>query len=177
MRVVTNIEGTEHDIPTGEFANGSFGPDKFSDDHQKVLRESKVILYSIVNRKYTSRSDARRLIIPSFQATGLDGELKIMRLVAPGIYTVQYVGSIPIPNHVEDLQQLRKKCFPRLNYMKNQAVKNAKLLAVSVKKETRAKKKQKARLTKDHHTMTAMLKLTRVGREEHGSQIQTPILQ
>lgn len=118
MRVVTNIEGTAHDISTGEFANGLSGPGKFSDDHQKVLRESKVILDSIVNRQYTSRSDARRLIIPSFQATGLDGELKIMRLVAPGLYTVQYVGSILIPNHVEDLQQLRKKCLPRLYYMK-----------------------------------------------------------
>ncbi|CAO3665808.1 unnamed protein product [Rhizopus microsporus] len=53
---------------------------------------AQVILDSIVNRQYTSRSDARRLIIPSFQATGLDGELKIMRLVAPGLYTVQYVG-------------------------------------------------------------------------------------
>ncbi|RCH78763.1 hypothetical protein CU097_001602, partial [Rhizopus azygosporus] len=79
---------------------------------------AQVILDSIVNRQYTSRSDARRLIIPSFQATGLDGELKIMRLVAPGLYTVQYVGSILIPNHVEDLQQLRKKCLPRLYYMK-----------------------------------------------------------
>ena len=38
-------------------------------------------------------------------------------------------------------------------------------------------KKQKARLTKDHHLMMTMLMLTRVGREEHGSQIQTAILQ
>ncbi|CAO3616010.1 unnamed protein product [Mucor hiemalis] len=114
MRVVTNIEGTEHDISTGE----SSGPGKFSDDHHKVLRESKVILDSIVDREHISRSDARRLLIPRFQAIGLDGGLKIMRLVAPGLYTVQYVGSILIPNHVGDLQQLRKKCLPRLNYMK-----------------------------------------------------------
>lgn len=36
MRVVTNIEGAVHDVSTGEFANGSLGPGKFSDDHRKV---------------------------------------------------------------------------------------------------------------------------------------------
>ncbi|KAG1468896.1 hypothetical protein G6F56_003572 [Rhizopus delemar] len=63
MRVVTNIEGTAQDVSTGEFANGSSGPGKFSDDHQKVLRESKVILDSIVNKKYTSRSDLYQSLI------------------------------------------------------------------------------------------------------------------
>lgn len=118
LRVLFDVEDKEYDVSTGEFANGSLGPGKFINDHLKVLREGKIILDSIVDKQFISKSHARRLVVPCFQATGLDGELKIVKLIAPGLYTVQYIGSIPIPAHIDDLSLLRKKCIPRLEYMK-----------------------------------------------------------
>ena len=84
----------------------------------EALRESKTTLDGIVNSKCISGLDARRLITPSVQATGLDTELKIMKLFAPGLYTVRYVGSILILNYVKNLQLSRKTCLPKLNCMK-----------------------------------------------------------
>ncbi|KAI9013878.1 hypothetical protein CLU79DRAFT_805724 [Phycomyces nitens] len=137
LRVVTSIDGAVHNVSTCEFANAALGPAKFSNDHQKVLQESKVILDSIANTKYVSNSEARRLIIPRFQAAGLDGELKVMKLVAPGLYTDKYIGFVQIPNHFADLQLLSKKCIPSLNF-----IKNAFGLVTAVKKETRAREPQ-----------------------------------
>ena len=66
----------------------------------------------------SNNSDARRLLVPCFQATGLDGELKTVILVAPGLHIVQYIGSIPIPSHAEELKLLRTKRIPILNFLK-----------------------------------------------------------
>ncbi|KAG1251537.1 hypothetical protein G6F68_012225 [Rhizopus microsporus] len=140
LRVLFDVEDKEYDVSTGEFANGSLGPGKFINDHLKVLREGKIILDSIVDKQFISKSHARRLVVPCFQATGLDGELKIVKLIAPGLYTVQYIGSIPIPAHIDDLSLLRKKCIPRLEYMKHQAIKNYRILSASIQKENRAKR-------------------------------------
>ncbi|KAG1530201.1 hypothetical protein G6F51_013911 [Rhizopus arrhizus] len=79
LRVLFDVEDKEYDVSTGEFANGSLGPGKFINDHLKVLREGKIILDSIVDKQFISKSHARRLVVPCFQATGLDGELKIVR--------------------------------------------------------------------------------------------------
>ncbi|KAG2228708.1 hypothetical protein INT48_006677 [Thamnidium elegans] len=79
--------GDVYDVSTGEFASGSPGLSKFSADHYKVLRESKIILDNHINSKYISKAETRRIIVPSFQATGLDGEVKIIKPVAPGLYT------------------------------------------------------------------------------------------
>lgn len=58
--------------------------------------------------------DKRRLIVPSFQANSLEGDLKIMKLVAPGLYTVQHLGLVDIPTSTNDLSMLRLKTIPRL---------------------------------------------------------------
>lgn len=118
MRVMTNIVGDTYDVSTAEFANWLLGPGKFTDGHKKVLREPKVILDSIINNKHTSKKEARRLIVPCFQASDVDGELKIVKLSVPGLYTTLYIGSIPIPGRVAGLKLLRKKHLPRLYYMK-----------------------------------------------------------
>lgn len=118
LRVMTSINGSMHDVLAGEFANSKLGPWKFTSDHLKVLRESKVILDHIVNQEFTTAHNARRLIVPSFQANGLDGEVKVMKLCAPGLYTVQHIGSVDIPSNINCLHDLRKKTIPRLKFMK-----------------------------------------------------------
>ncbi|KAI7861946.1 hypothetical protein BDF14DRAFT_1737393 [Spinellus fusiger] len=128
------------DVLNCEFSGSIPGPQKFIDDHVKILRESKIILDNITNRPYFPTSEKRRLIIPCFQASALDGEVKIMKLSVPGLYTVQHFGSVPIPNDVRDLSLLRKKCLPRLKYIRTHALKNAGILTASLKKEVRAKK-------------------------------------
>ncbi|KAI7867931.1 hypothetical protein BDF14DRAFT_1725582 [Spinellus fusiger] len=143
MRVLTRIDGDMYDILTAGFSNCLFGPGNFLHDH-KVLRETKVILDHIINCKYTSKRDARRLIMPCFQASGLDGELRVVKLSAPGLYTIQYIGSIPIPSHVADLSLLRRKCLPRLLYMKVNCTMLRKMpvLAQSVRKENQKKRRR-----------------------------------
>ncbi|RCH94705.1 hypothetical protein CU097_002884, partial [Rhizopus azygosporus] len=47
-----------------------------------------------------------------------DGEVKAMKLNVPCLYTVQHFSSVPIPNDAGDLDLLRKKYLPRLEYMK-----------------------------------------------------------
>ena len=116
LPVMTSIDDAVYDVMNGEFANSKLGPSKFSSDHLKVLRESKVILDHIVNREFTTEHDARRLIVPCFQANGLDGEIKIMKLYAPGLYTIQHIGSVDIPSSVHFLRDLRKKTIPRLKF-------------------------------------------------------------
>ncbi|KAL0081149.1 hypothetical protein J3Q64DRAFT_1701179 [Phycomyces blakesleeanus] len=59
LRIMTNINGSMHDVLAGEFANSKLGPRKFISDHLKVLRESKVILDHIVNQEFTTGHDAR----------------------------------------------------------------------------------------------------------------------
>ncbi|GAN03581.1 hypothetical protein MAM1_0043d03036 [Mucor ambiguus] len=72
----------------------------------KVLRESKVILDHILNQEFTTAHDARRLIGPSFPANGLDGEINIMKLYAPGLYAVQHIGSVDIPSNINSLYMI-----------------------------------------------------------------------
>lgn len=118
LRVITKANDSMNDVLAAEFANNKLGPPKFTSDHLKVLRESKVILDHIANQKYVDCREIRRLIVPSFQFNGLDGEVKIMKLFAPGLYTVQHIGSVDIPTHVNCLSDLRKKMIPRLKYIK-----------------------------------------------------------
>ncbi|KAI9468121.1 MAG: hypothetical protein EXX96DRAFT_493100, partial [Benjaminiella poitrasii] len=61
---------------------------KITNDHIKVIRESKVILGNIVDRQYFQNFEIKRLIAPIFQASDLEGDLKIMKLFASGRYTV-----------------------------------------------------------------------------------------
>ncbi|ORE10442.1 hypothetical protein BCV72DRAFT_313653 [Rhizopus microsporus var. microsporus] len=69
--------------------------------------ESKVISNSIADRQFTKNVDLKRLLIPSFQVNGEDGELNIMELVAPVLYTSQHIGSVEIPNNLAGLRALR----------------------------------------------------------------------
>lgn len=117
-RIDLRVIGKNNDVLAGEFANSKLGSFKFTSDHLKLLRESKVIFDNIANQRYTSNREVRRLIVPSFQANGLDGEVKIMKLFSPGLYTVQHIGSVDIPTNVNYLRDLRKKIIPRLNYVK-----------------------------------------------------------
>lgn len=73
MRIVIMIEEIVHNVSTAKFANESLGPGKFSNDHRKLLCKSKGILDGIVNSKYISILEARKLAILIFQASGLDG--------------------------------------------------------------------------------------------------------
>ncbi|KAG0183656.1 hypothetical protein DFQ28_001473, partial [Apophysomyces sp. BC1034] len=73
MRVLTGIDGHDHDVLNGEFASGVPGPAKFSMDHRKVLREAKVILNNIADNHFMLKNEVRCLVRPSFQATVLDG--------------------------------------------------------------------------------------------------------
>ncbi|CAO3697853.1 unnamed protein product [Rhizopus stolonifer] len=139
---MTSVDGSMHDVLVGEFASSKLGPCKFVSDHLKVLRGMKVILDHIVNQELTTVHDARRLIVPSFQANGLDGEMKIMKLYAPGLYTIQHMGSIDIPSNINSLHDLRKKLIPRLRFMKYHALKNALILSKSLEKEARLKKRK-----------------------------------
>lgn len=118
VRVVTTIQDRDYDVVNGEFASIVTGEGKFFADHRKVLRESKLIVDSIAGDTNTNRREIPRIIVPSFQATGLDGEIMVLKLPAPGLYTAQHIGSIPIPSDVSNLKWLRTKCIPRLMFMK-----------------------------------------------------------
>jgi hypothetical protein len=72
----------------------------------------------MANQEFMKAKDARRLIIPSFQANGLEGEINITKLAAPGLYTSQHLGSVDVPNSANDLSVLRVKTIPRLKFMK-----------------------------------------------------------
>jgi hypothetical protein len=137
MRVLSKIADDVHGVTTVEFASWLRGPSKFTSDHKKVLRESKVILDNIINREYTNKKEPRRLMIPCFQVSGLDGELKVLKLSTPELYTVQYIGSIPIPDHVADLSLLRKKCLLRLFYIKVNWLKKIHFSNTILNKKTR----------------------------------------
>lgn len=140
LRVMTNVDGSMYDVMAGVFANSKLGPSKFTSDHLKVLRESKIILNHIVDQKFISKYDARRLIVPCFQASGLDGEVKIMKLHASGLYTIQHIGSVDIPSSINLLRD--KKIIPRLEFTKKHCLKNAQILSKSLEKEARLKKKK-----------------------------------
>ncbi|KAI7865871.1 hypothetical protein BDF14DRAFT_1729554 [Spinellus fusiger] len=146
LRVLTRVDDSYHDISNCEFANDKLGPGKFTMDHLKVLRESKVILDNIINKEFIQTKDARRLIIPSFQANGLEAEIKLTKLVEPGLYTIQHLGSVDIPYLVNDLSVLRVKTIPRLKFIKKKnyyhSIKNARLLHDAIKKERRLEKKK-----------------------------------
>ncbi|KAI8147258.1 hypothetical protein BJV82DRAFT_598376 [Fennellomyces sp. T-0311] len=107
-----------------------------------MLRESKSIIDKIAESQFISRKEVSRIVAPSFQATGIDGEMMVLRLVAPGLYTAQYMGSLSVPNQPANLHWLRTKCVPRLVYMKKHAVKNAKLLTKIINKESRTKRRK-----------------------------------
>ncbi|KAG1051306.1 hypothetical protein G6F43_006481 [Rhizopus delemar] len=120
LRVLTRVSDSYHDVSNCEFANDKLGPGKFTTDHLKVFRSSKVILDDMTNQEFMQTKDARRLIIPSFQANGLEGEIKLTKLVASGLYTVQHLGSVDISYFVHDLSVLRVKAIPRLKFMKSE---------------------------------------------------------
>ncbi|CDH49465.1 hypothetical protein RO3G_06604 [Lichtheimia corymbifera JMRC:FSU:9682] len=140
VRVVTTIQDRDYDVVNGEFASIVTGEGKFFADHRKVLRESKLIVDSIAGNTNTNRREIPRIIVPSFQATGLDGEIMVLKRPAPGLYTAQHIGSIPIPSDVSNLKWLRTKCIPRLMFMKKHAIKNAKILSAAATKDNRAKR-------------------------------------
>ncbi|KAG2211861.1 hypothetical protein INT47_004548 [Mucor saturninus] len=98
-----------------------------------------VALARSLNPKFALASDIQ---VSTLVANSLDGEVKIMKLFSPGLYTVQHLGSIDIPTNVNHLKDLRKKIIPRLNYVKNHMLKNANILSNSLDKETRKKKKR-----------------------------------
>lgn len=106
LRVIANVEGSEMDVLNAEFA-GFLGEKKFVNDHVKLLRESKLNMDAVAGSKYISDSEIRRIIVPCFQGTGLDGEIKLVLLKAPGLYTVQLLGLVPIPDNAADLPKLR----------------------------------------------------------------------
>ena len=118
MRIIANAYGKDHDMANGEYASERQGPEKFSSDHRKILREAKIILDNVASQEHVSESEVRRLIVPSFQATGLKGEPMVLKLTVPGLYTAQHMGSITIPDNLNDLSMLRKKVIPRLLFMK-----------------------------------------------------------
>lgn len=118
LPVMTSIDDAVYDVMNGEFANSKLGPSKFSSDHLKVLRKSKVVLDHIVNQEFITEHDARRMIAPCFQVNDLDGGIKIIKLYAPGLYTIQNIGSVNIPSSVHFLRDLRKKTIPRLKFMR-----------------------------------------------------------
>lgn len=118
MQILTKIGGAEYDLVNGEFVNAKNGLAKFSSDHRKLLREAKIILDTIANNNHITQKEIKRLLIPCFQATGFDGELMVLKLFAPGLYSAQYMGSVTIPDHVSQLKLLRKKALPRLFYIK-----------------------------------------------------------
>lgn len=109
LPVMTSIGDKTVDVLNGEFANSMQGPSKFFGDRRKVLREAKTIMDEMFEQEYMPLSEAKRLLVPTFQANGLDGEVTILRLVAPGLYVSQYKGSACIPNNVHDLKCLRQK--------------------------------------------------------------------
>ncbi|KAJ8652049.1 hypothetical protein O0I10_012323 [Lichtheimia ornata] len=63
----------------------------------------------------------------------------VLRLPAPGMYTAQHIGSIPIPSDVSNLKWLRTKCIPRLMFMRKHAP-NAKILSAEATKDHRTKR-------------------------------------
>ncbi|KAI9475676.1 MAG: hypothetical protein EXX96DRAFT_540259 [Benjaminiella poitrasii] len=117
LRVMTSFNGGVYDVMAAEFANSKLGPSKFTSDHLKILRKSKIILDPIVDQEFTTAHDARRVILPCFQANGLDSEIKIMKLFVPGLYTIQHIGSIDISDSINFLRDLRKKTIPRLEFI------------------------------------------------------------
>ncbi|KAG0179393.1 hypothetical protein DFQ29_002147 [Apophysomyces sp. BC1021] len=94
MQIAATIDEQMFDVMNGEFAS--------------VLREAKLILDSII-KPGTATSEVRPLLVPCFQASGLNGEIIILKLAAPGLYTAQYIGSICIPDDVGHLSDLHKK--------------------------------------------------------------------
>ncbi|KAI9015755.1 hypothetical protein CLU79DRAFT_805521 [Phycomyces nitens] len=132
---MTSINRTMHDVLTGEFSSSKPGPLKFTSDHLKLLRESKVTLDHIANQEFTTGHDVRRLIVPNFQANGLESEVKVMKLCALGLYTIQHISSVDIPNNINCLHDLRKKAIPRLLFMKYHALKKARILSRFLEKE------------------------------------------
>ncbi|KAI8087199.1 hypothetical protein BDF21DRAFT_460851 [Thamnidium elegans] len=72
----------------------------------------------------------------------LDDEVKLTKLFAPGLYTVQHIRSVDISTCVNCLSDVRKNIISRLNYIKYRTVKNAITLSKSLEKEARRNKKR-----------------------------------
>ena len=107
MRVFLKHDGLEYDVMNGEYANASQDSEtKFYQDHRKVLRESKVILDTVVRKSLLTKKELKRILIPSFQATGLEVELVFLRIIAPGLYTAQRIGALPVPHSYSTLSLL-----------------------------------------------------------------------
>lgn len=96
MRVLASYDGSECDVH------------KFYQDHRKVLREAKVIFDIISIKSDIHRKELKRLLVPTFQATGFEGEMMIVKITAAGLYTSQRIGSLPIPHSHQTLHDLRK---------------------------------------------------------------------
>ncbi|KAL0092638.1 hypothetical protein J3Q64DRAFT_1868443 [Phycomyces blakesleeanus] len=138
--VLTRVDGTYHDLINCKFANDKLGLVKLNDDHLKILQESKVILDDLANNKFMQPKDVRWVIVPSFRTNGSESKINLMKLVAPGLYSSKYLGSVNLPYLVNDLPLLKIKAIPRLLYMKHYAIKNGRLLHDAIKKDRRRKK-------------------------------------
>lgn len=98
--VMPCIENKKYDVLNGESTNSVQGPTKFFSDRRKVLLEAKTIMDKMMEQTYILKNKAKRVLIPTFQVNGLDGEVIALKLIAPGLYTSQYIGSICIPSSV-----------------------------------------------------------------------------
>lgn len=94
------IENKKYDILNGESTNSVQGPTKFFSDRRKVLLEAKTIMDKMMEQTYILKNKAKSVLIPTFQVNGLGGEVIALKLIAPGLYTSQYIGSICIPSSV-----------------------------------------------------------------------------
>ncbi|ORE05633.1 hypothetical protein BCV72DRAFT_250474 [Rhizopus microsporus var. microsporus] len=144
FNIESSIDDSYHNVFNCEFANDKLGPRKLTIDHLKVLRESKGILGDMIIQEFMQAKDARRLIIPSFEANSLEGETKLTKPVASGLYTVRHFVSVDIPYLVHDLSVLRVKPIPRLKFMKYHSIKDDHLLHGAIKRERKLKKKKKS---------------------------------
>lgn len=72
---------------------------------------------NICGRRNVSTKEIMRTIAPTFQASGLDGEVMALTLPARGLYVAQRIESVPIPDSSGNLKDLRK-CIRTLLYLK-----------------------------------------------------------
>lgn len=118
LRVMTSIGNKKYDVLNGKFTNSDQGTTKFFTDRRKVLPEAKTIIDEMMKQTYIPRNEAKRVLIPTFQANGLDDEVTVLKLIASDLYTSQYIGSVCIPSSMYDLKRIRQKCLLRLLYIR-----------------------------------------------------------
>lgn len=117
MRILTQIKGKAYDVLNGEHANDVPDDNKYYAEHRKVLREAKDTLDCLFEKQYLPPTECKRLVVPSFQATGLDGEVMAVTLPVPGLCMTQRIGYLPIPSTASELKD-KCKCIKRMLFMK-----------------------------------------------------------